>query len=232
MIRKGKIARLPRAIRDELNRRLDNGEAGVNLVAWLNELPETRQVLAEKFGGRPITAQNMSEWTHGGYLDWLNLQGILDDAQELDADAAQLIHSTKGRLSDHMATILSARYATLLAHWRGDVSPELTRQLQVLQGMSQVIVRLRRGDHHAARLDRESRREEKEREKSNAEVIAHFKEWAEHPEIHELICRNCSNPKTKDRALDEMFGLQPPLPKNKSPGSPNAPEPPAPENPA
>ncbi len=36
MARTGKIARLPRALREELNRHLDEGEAGVDLVAWLN----------------------------------------------------------------------------------------------------------------------------------------------------------------------------------------------------
>jgi len=34
--RNGKIARLPRAVRQELNRRLDEGEQGKKLVAWLN----------------------------------------------------------------------------------------------------------------------------------------------------------------------------------------------------
>jgi hypothetical protein len=37
---KGKIARLPRGIRDQLNRRLDEGEAGTGLVRWLNALAE------------------------------------------------------------------------------------------------------------------------------------------------------------------------------------------------
>src|SRR5713101_951139 len=41
--RNGKIARLPLAIRQELNRRLQNGEQGKKLVAWLNALPEVRQ---------------------------------------------------------------------------------------------------------------------------------------------------------------------------------------------
>jgi hypothetical protein len=35
--RNGKIARLPRAMRDGLNRRLRDGEEGKKLVAWLNE---------------------------------------------------------------------------------------------------------------------------------------------------------------------------------------------------
>ena len=36
---KGKIGRLPKAFRDEVNLRLENGQKGPTLVAWLNSLP-------------------------------------------------------------------------------------------------------------------------------------------------------------------------------------------------
>jgi len=52
--RTGKIARLPVAVREELNHRLENGALGRELVPWLNELPEVKQILAERFAGRPI----------------------------------------------------------------------------------------------------------------------------------------------------------------------------------
>ena len=69
--RNGKIARLPRAMREELNRRLRDGEQGNKLVAWLNGLPEVKAVVALEFGGKPIREQNLSEWRKGGYRDWL-----------------------------------------------------------------------------------------------------------------------------------------------------------------
>jgi hypothetical protein len=54
MGRYGKIARLPRDLRDQINRRLDDGEPGVQLVHWLNELPEVQAVLSRNFDGRKI----------------------------------------------------------------------------------------------------------------------------------------------------------------------------------
>ena len=39
---KGKIGRLPKAIQEQVNRRLDNAEKGRPLVAWLNSLPEVQ----------------------------------------------------------------------------------------------------------------------------------------------------------------------------------------------
>ena len=62
MTRVGKIARLPRLIREQLNRRLEDGEPGVEALAWLNALPEVLTVLEKDFAGRPISVQNLSEW--------------------------------------------------------------------------------------------------------------------------------------------------------------------------
>ncbi|MDB6017359.1 MAG: hypothetical protein JWR19_1848 [Pedosphaera sp.] len=70
MIRHGKVARLPAALREELNRRLEDGHSHREMVAWLNGLPAVQAVLAERFGGRPISEQNMSAWWRGGYAEW------------------------------------------------------------------------------------------------------------------------------------------------------------------
>ena len=52
MTRNGKIARLPRQVRDQLNRRLRDGQKGNQLAAWLNSLPK---VLS--FSARPKPGQ-------------------------------------------------------------------------------------------------------------------------------------------------------------------------------
>jgi hypothetical protein len=70
MTRNGKIARLPLAVREELNRRLENGEPGVRLIEWLNGLPEVNAVLKEYFEGQPISDANLTQWKNGGFLDW------------------------------------------------------------------------------------------------------------------------------------------------------------------
>lgn len=72
--RTGKIARLPSQVRHELNQRLHNGALAKDLVPWLNSLPEVQHVLANRFGARPISQDNISEWRHGGFQDWLRDQ--------------------------------------------------------------------------------------------------------------------------------------------------------------
>ena len=54
MTRKGKIARLPLSIREQINRRLQNGDESKQIAEWLNVLPEVIAVLAAEFDAQPI----------------------------------------------------------------------------------------------------------------------------------------------------------------------------------
>jgi hypothetical protein len=66
MSRTGKIASLSFDTREELNTRMRNGENGGTLLPWLHQFDPT------------INAQNLSNWRHGGYEDWLKDQARLD----------------------------------------------------------------------------------------------------------------------------------------------------------
>ena len=68
--RVGKIARLPKIIRDQVNQKIEDCIPARDVLIWLNNLPEVQKILAEQFGGRAISKQNISEWRHGGYRDW------------------------------------------------------------------------------------------------------------------------------------------------------------------
>ncbi|HEV7925331.1 MAG TPA: hypothetical protein VGR14_08255 [Verrucomicrobiae bacterium] len=71
--RNGKVARLPLAVRLQLNERLRDGHSGALLLEWLNGLFEVQCVL-EREQASPITKQNLSEWRKGGFLEWLRCQ--------------------------------------------------------------------------------------------------------------------------------------------------------------
>lgn len=70
MKRNGMIARLPVEIRQKLNQRLQDGENGREVIAWLNSNEEVKAVLAGEFGGNEISDTNLSQWRQGGYRDW------------------------------------------------------------------------------------------------------------------------------------------------------------------
>lgn len=181
MTRTGKIARLPRDIRNQLNRRLQDGEPGNRLVEWLNSLPEVRQVLAEDFGGREINEQNFSDWKAGGHQDWLARQETLACARELAGDADELAEAADGSLANHLAVVLSARYAKLVSGWNGEMDDEFRRKARGLRLLCQDIVELRRGDHNAERLrlDLEKFADVKQAEDQRAFdlLAAEIKQW-------------------------------------------------------
>ncbi len=219
MTRKGKIARLPREIREELNRRLEDGAAGEPLLDWLNALPPVQAVLAGQFSGVPISKQNLSEWRTGGFAEWQSRQEMVADARELAADAAELSAVTGGRLTDHLAVVLGARYASALAGWDGQPSEEFHKKLKVLRGMCQDIVELRRGDHSGARLHMERERMEQKRERTDAEAVAQFEEWAKIPAVKDWICQDWVSPEERRRRLLAIFGRAP------DPEEPEVPDP-------
>src|ERR1035441_67884 len=106
----GKIGRLPKAVQEQLNRRLEDGEKGGSLAAWLNALPEVQAVLAAEFEGKAIREQNLSEWRRGGYKKWLWRQEGLEMAREMAAETGELQPDGAAPLTDQMAGWVTVRY--------------------------------------------------------------------------------------------------------------------------
>jgi hypothetical protein len=110
--RVGKIGRLPKGIREELRRRIEDGEPGKDLVAWLNGLPEVTKSLKELFGGRAISEQNLSDWRQNGHAEWL-------EAEENRRLAASLAEQSEGltdelpMVAEHFAAITAVELARL-----------------------------------------------------------------------------------------------------------------------
>ena len=171
MTRNGKVARLPYSIRDLLNRRLHDGESGKSLVDWLNGLPRVQEVLAEEFGGRPISEQNLSEWKQGGFEDWLRHQETREWVSTLADESADL-EEDAGDIS--VADWLSAPLAVALGRWIRELATGAQndpKQRKGLLALAREVTELRRSDHKAERLrlDRE-RWETEQEEKRKAEL--------------------------------------------------------------
>jgi hypothetical protein len=185
MTRRGKIARLPRNIRETLNSRLENGDPGDILVLWLNTLPEVRSILAAYFHGRPISEQNLSEWKLGGFIDWQRKQdtcarvrGLLDFT--LDLDNASAGQSLPDRLADLLAAELAANAQQILEQQPD--SPQ--RQRQISDILAQ-LHKIRTGKHAAERLRIQTERwqfQRKQQERAERDtLIAEAKDQATAP---------------------------------------------------
>jgi hypothetical protein len=70
-------------------------------------------------------------------------------------------------------------------------------------------VAVRRGDHSGARLKMEQERLEREREKTEEEVIAHFQRWVKNPGMRDWICQAWISPEEREARLREIFGREP-----------------------
>ena len=151
MTRRGKIARLPHELREELNRRLNDGERGKPLVTWLNGLPAVRAVLAKEFAGKPIREQNLSDWRQGGYRDWLAEEAALVEVRQLVTDRQK--SGQKAAVNDRLGTFVASKYAMAAAH-HNPTEPDWKH----LREMCDDVTKLRREDHAAMRLRLEAER--------------------------------------------------------------------------
>jgi hypothetical protein len=163
MTRTGKIARLPRQIREIVNKALRDGAPGQALVKWLNSLPEAQSVLAAEFDERPINEQNLSDWKKGGYEDWLRHQERRAFVRSLAEEAGDLEEAAgKTTISHRLSSILAAELASLLSLMLEEskgTSERFERMKEVIRELSQ----LRKEDHQAGRLGLELERWEIER---------------------------------------------------------------------
>lgn len=147
----GKIARLPKWIRDQLNTRLENGEQGKKLVEWLNESDDVKEVLTQQFGGSLITENNLSEWKQGGYQDWLKYSAACDSVRDLAEQAGELADAVDGTaIGDKLANVLAVELMRVIQmSLAEDGNPE--ERWTRLQKLLQAVSRLRRDDHAAIR---------------------------------------------------------------------------------
>lgn len=114
MARQGKIARLPANIREELNRRLMDGESARKIMDWINALPRVQEILKEDFEGLYINDANLSDWRKGGFLEWEKQRGRIDRTKELARYAAEQSKAGGQSIADGAAAIASGKLLELL----------------------------------------------------------------------------------------------------------------------
>ena len=196
----GKIARLPHEVREQLNRRLLDGEPGDELLDWLNALPKAKEVLAAQFGGRPVSKQNLSEWKQGGYQDWARAEQDRLRVDRLTEQAAQLAGSEKeSPLSERLAAVLLVELAGALDDLRDESLPPAERWERLRQLLREVA-QMRREDNRAAKLRIEQERWKWESERLEQETI----DRADKAEKEELCAPYMAASKLP--LMVEMFG--------------------------
>lgn len=152
MTRNGKVARMPRVIRDTINLAFESGMEGKAIVAWINTQPEARKVLDLWFDGKPVTKQNLSEWKKGGYKEWLKQQEACDIVRRLIEKANALtVAADEAPISDQLSTVLTLELVNI-AQTLLDETADTHERWQRLQELFRVLARVRQGDFKAGKL--------------------------------------------------------------------------------
>ncbi len=206
--RRGKIARLSRAVRDQLNIRLDDGQEAAEILPWLNDLPEVRQIISERFNGSPVSPQNLSAWRQGGFQEWLLHRELLDSAAHMREHVAELREEIASDspdgiphpLTDYMVATLTVRFAGFLGRWNGEPGDV---QLATLLKVGQFILRLQQAAYRAEKeaLERRKARDLAQfQEAERRDMLAAWPVFCAQMEAREKEARNRKPPVRARRA--------------------------------
>src|SRR4051812_17800637 len=97
MTRKGKIARLPKKLRDVVNLMIQDGATFEQIKTMLEK--------HDVFG---LAKQNLTNWREGGYQDWLKEQERLEDMRAKREFALEVVRQNEGSKIHEAALQLAA----------------------------------------------------------------------------------------------------------------------------
>jgi len=178
---KGKIGRLPTAVREQLNQRLLDGETGAMVLPWLNSLPAVKTLLANRFNGEPVNDQNLTNWRAGGYVQWQKQQERRAIVQELAEEGRELETGSPVQetvLNQCLSRVLTADFAMAARELLANLTDPAER-CQRLQEFLHTLKFQRREDYLTERLkiDLERRARERRAEQEQDEEFRENDIW-------------------------------------------------------
>ncbi|HWB02738.1 MAG TPA: hypothetical protein VG796_06905 [Verrucomicrobiales bacterium] len=212
MSARGKIGRLPWALREEVNIRIQNGADGRSIVEWLNARPEMQAVIRKYFDGRPLNEQNLTDWRKTGYAKWLSRKETMHKLRDV-AEESREAQEAGGEIADHASRLIAGHYAVNLSEWNGDPEDPAFARLRELAEITREIVALQRGEHSAARLKME--REEFARAAAERvepgdfqirqETLREFEMFLRLPQIARILENGCLTGAERMNAIRERL---------------------------
>ncbi len=154
--KRGKVARLPERIRDEVCRRLHDGETAAKILPWLNALPQVQRVIAEDFEGLRINDQNLSAWRNTGYQEWVRRRERVDRTRELARYAAEQAKADGSSIADGAKSIASGKLLELLE--AVDDASGQKMAVEELVAVTGALTSLRVSEQNDVRLQQNDRR--------------------------------------------------------------------------
>ena len=199
--RKGKIARLPKAVRDQVNARLADNQPASVILPWLNELEEAKAILAEHFGGEPVNEQNLSAWRTGGFADWMQRTEEVERTRAKAAHALELVKAGGHHLTDGACAIIAGE---LLEEW------ESADEEEGKEAAIKKLLAVRAGDHVRASIELQKQKLQLDKDKHGLNLrkfqtltVKKFMEWCQDPRAQAIL----NSGKPKDVQMDMLHEL-------------------------
>lgn len=205
--RKGKIARLPAKIREQVNLRLFDGQTGPQIIAWLHTLPEVLTVLDAHFKEEPITSQNLSEWRGGGYQDWLCRREKVENLKQLSAYALELAQAG-GSVSEGAAAVAGGKILEYLETADEETIEGLALSLSKLRDSEAKLLVARTAEANLARKDRQLDLDEQRFKRATAEMFLKLSEAARQ-ELCAIAAADEPKKNKMPKLIQLMFGDRP-----------------------
>ncbi len=212
MARQGKIARLPHALRDEVNRRLLDGQTSRIILKWLNAKNDAVAVWEAHFEGAPANPQNLSEWRTGGYRDWLNRRQKTENLKTLASFSLELAKAG-GNISDGAAAIAGGQILETLERIASGSASDDPENEPDLLGLVEAVTMLRDSDTRKDNLKLNKRKESNKekamalnREKFEVGSIKIFMKWAATKEAQNILNSGKSKTIQMDLLRETIFG--------------------------
>lgn len=140
----GKLQTAPREIRDEVCRRILDGQLSPQILPWLHAQPEMSRHLRERFAGVEVSDKNFSDFRTGYYQKWLKERKTIAKQRELSEHALNIVKSSGLHTSDAAAALAAGRLLEAVDALADEETPA--------EEMMAAIVDLRKGDHKSREL--------------------------------------------------------------------------------
>lgn len=212
----GKIARLPARLREEVNRRLHDGESGPVLLEWLNGTPEALEVCADYFNSEPISPQNLSAWRQGQFQRWEREQKQLQRTRARAEYSHQLAKASGGNLAEGALAQLTGEVLEMveeiadLREAGQKINPDL------IQAVNKSLVAARAKEletHDGRRKDLQLQQKERElalaESKFQRETAELFMKFYADAKAREIMESKASTPVKMDGLVHLIFGARP-----------------------
>ncbi len=218
MARQGKIARLPHALREQVNVRLLNGESAATVLQWLNAQPAAVAVFKQLFNGEPATEQNLSNWRQAGYAEWLARREKTDSLKTLSAFALDLSKAAGGTIADGAAAITAGHLLEALEALpnlvvTGGSDDAEADPIKGLIGMANAVSKLQKGQAARDKIELDRRRVKQTdqqialaRDKFEKQTVSMFMKWAASKEAQAILTSGRPQRVQMTELRELMFG--------------------------